>query len=68
MAPDWFGFGRSDKPEDDGWYTFERHRESMLAFVAQLDLRDVMLVVQDWGGLLGLTLPLAIRNATRGCS
>lgn len=58
VAPDWFGFGRSDKPEDDGWYSFERHRDSMLAFVQQLDLRNVMLVVQDWGGLLGLTLPL----------
>ncbi len=59
VAPDWFGFGRSDKPEGDGWYTFDRHRDSMLAFVEQLDLRNVMLVVQDWGGLLGLTLPLA---------
>ena len=58
VAPDWFGFGRSDKPEDDAWYTFDRHRDSMLRFVEQLDLRNVMLVVQDWGGLLGLTLPL----------
>ncbi|MEO8250230.1 MAG: haloalkane dehalogenase [Burkholderiales bacterium] len=58
VAPDWFGFGRSDKPDADDWYTFERHRDSMLAFVQQLDLRHVMLVVQDWGGLLGLTLPL----------
>ena len=59
VAPDWFGFGRSDKPEDDGWYTFERHRNSMLTFIEQQGLRDIMLVVQDWGGLLGLTLPLA---------
>jgi pimeloyl-ACP methyl ester carboxylesterase len=59
IAPDWFGFGRSDKPEDDAWYSFERHRNSMLAFVKQLDPRNVILVVQDWGGLLGLTLPLA---------
>lgn len=58
VAPDWFGFGRSDKPEDDAWYSFDRHRDSMLHFVAQLDLRNVLLVVQDWGGLLGLTLPL----------
>ncbi len=58
VAPDWFGFGRSDKPDDDAWYTFERHRQSMLQFVEKLDLRNVMLVVQDWGGLLGLTLPL----------
>jgi len=58
VAPDWFGFGRSDKPEDDAWYSFDRHRESMLHFVEQMDLRNVMLVVQDWGGLLGLTLTL----------
>ena len=58
VAPDWFGFGRSDKPQDDGWYSFERHRDSMLQLIDQLDLRNVMLVVQDWGGLLGLTLPL----------
>ena len=58
VAPDWFGFGRSDKPDDDGWYSFERHRDSMLQCIEQLDLCHVMLVVQDWGGLLGLTLPL----------
>jgi haloalkane dehalogenase len=58
VAPDWFGFGRSDKPEDDTWYGFDRHRDSMLRLVERLDLRNVMLVVQDWGGLLGLTLPL----------
>ena len=58
VAPDWFGFGRSDKPEDDAWYTFERHRDAMLRFIEQIDLRNILLVVQDWGGLLGLTLPL----------
>jgi haloalkane dehalogenase len=58
VAPDWFGFGRSDKPEDDAWYTFDRHRDAMLRFIEQLDLRNILLVVQDWGGLLGLTLPL----------
>ena len=58
VAPDWFGFGRSDKPEDTAWYSFERHRNSMLELVGRLDLRNVLLVVQDWGGLLGLTLPL----------
>lgn len=58
VAPDLFGFGRSDKPVDDGWYTFERHRDSLIAFIRALDLRDVTLVCQDWGGLLGLTLPV----------
>ena len=59
VAPDLFGFGRSDKPVDDAWYTFERHRSTLLDFVQALDLGRILLVVQDWGGLLGLTLPLA---------
>ncbi|MFO1329785.1 MAG: haloalkane dehalogenase [Rubrivivax sp.] len=59
VAPDFFGFGRSDKPVDDAWYTFDRHRESLVAFVDALQLQNVLLVCQDWGGLLGLTLPVA---------
>jgi haloalkane dehalogenase len=58
VAPDFFGFGRSDKPADDRVYTFDFHRHSLLAFVRALDLQDITLVVQDWGGLLGLTLPM----------
>jgi haloalkane dehalogenase len=58
VAPDFFGFGRSDKPADDAVYTFDFHRSSLLALVGALDLKDVTLVVQDWGGLLGLTLPM----------
>lgn len=58
VAPDLFGFGRSDKPADEAWYAFTRHRDSLVALVAALDLRGVTLVVQDWGGLLGLTLPM----------
>jgi len=58
VAPDFFGFGRSDKPADDALYTFDFHRTSLLSFVRALDLKDVTLVVQDWGGLLGLTLPM----------
>ena len=60
VAPDFFGFGRSDKPVDDGWYTFDRHRDTALRLVEALDLRNVLLVVQDWGGLIGLTLPMAM--------
>lgn len=59
VAVDMFGFGRSDKPVDDNVYTYHFHRNALLAFVERLDLRNVCLVVQDWGGLLGLTLPLA---------
>ena len=59
VAPDLFGFGRSDKPEDEAWYTFDQHRQVLLQFVEKMDLRNVLLVVQDWGGILGLTLPMA---------
>ncbi len=58
VAPDFFGFGRSDKPIDDGVYTFHFHRTYLLRLIERLDLSNITLVVQDWGGLLGLTLPL----------
>ena len=58
VAPDFLGFGRSDKPVDDAVYTFSFHRGMLLRLVEALDLRRVTLVVQDWGGLLGLTLPV----------
>ena len=59
VAPDFFGFGRSDKPVDDAVYTTDFHRQTLIAFIGRLGLQNVTLVVQDWGGLLGLTLPLA---------
>jgi haloalkane dehalogenase len=58
VVPDWLGFGRSDKPVDDDVYGFDFHRNMMLAFIEKMDLRHVTLVVQDWGGILGLTLPM----------
>lgn len=58
VAPDFFGFGRSDKPVDDDVYTWSFHRRSLVELIGRLDLRRVTLVCQDWGGLLGLTLPL----------
>lgn len=57
VAPDLFGFGRSDKPADEAAYTFSFHRAALVAFIERLDLRNLVLVCQDWGGLLGLTLP-----------
>jgi len=60
VAPDLFGFGRSDKPVEDAVYTFNFHRNSLLRFIERLDLRNITLVCQDWGGLLGLTLPPAM--------
>lgn len=59
VAPDLIGFGRSDKPVDEAAHSFDFHRCSLLAFVDALDLKNITLVVQDWGGLLGLTLPMA---------
>ncbi|MEM8951443.1 MAG: alpha/beta fold hydrolase, partial [Pseudomonadota bacterium] len=58
IAPDWLGFGRSDKPVEDAVYSFDFHRDYMLAFIRHLDLRNITLVCQDWGGVLGLTLPM----------
>ncbi len=65
IAPDWFGFGRSDKP-DDGVYSFEFHRNSALRLIERLDLSNITIVCQDWGGLLGLTLPLDIADRVTG--
>lgn len=59
VAPDFIGFGRSDKPTEDALYTFTFHRTMLLAFIERMNLRNVTLVVQDWGGLFGLTLPMA---------
>jgi pimeloyl-ACP methyl ester carboxylesterase len=63
IAPDLIGFGRSDKPEDESFYTFTRHRDMLIAFIRLVILRSapdasITLVVQDWGGILGLTLPM----------
>lgn len=58
VAPDLLGFGRSDKPVADSVYTFDFHRAMLMRFIEALDLTRVTLVVQDWGGLLGLTLPM----------
>lgn len=59
VAPDLIGFGKSDKPKKEGAHRFDWHRQVLLELVERLDLQHVVLVVQDWGGLLGLTLPMA---------
>jgi tRNA(adenine34) deaminase len=66
VAPDLVGFGKSDKPKREASHTFEWHRQVLLEFVEQLDLRNIVLVVQDWGGLLGLTLPMEDPQRYRG--
>ena len=62
VAPDFFGFGKSDKPEDEAFYTFDSHRASVMALIEALDLQNVTLVCQDWGGLIGLTIPMDMRE------
>jgi pimeloyl-ACP methyl ester carboxylesterase len=59
IAPDLLGFGRSDKPALQSDYSFDFHRNYLIALVERLKLTNITLVVQDWGGLLGLTLPVA---------
>ena len=75
VAPDFFGFGRSDKPVEEAVYTFDFHRDALLALIDYLNLKNITLVCQDWGGILGLTLPfrmpdrfsrLLIMNTTLG--
>ena len=56
VAFDFPGFGRSDKPTDIGAYTYALHRAALIRVVEALDLRNVTLVVQDWGGLMGLSV------------
>ncbi len=54
VVPDHPGFGRSDKPVDDGWYVIARHVEALTALIERLDLQRITLFVQDWGGPIGL--------------
>jgi haloalkane dehalogenase len=63
VCPDYPGFGRSDKPTELGWYTYDRHVEHVSALLGPLDLRDATVVVQDWGGPIGLRW--AVENADR---
>jgi haloalkane dehalogenase len=54
IAPDYAGFGRSDKPTDLGWYSYDRHVEAVAPLFEDLDLSDAVAVVHDWGGPIGL--------------
>ena len=53
VVPDLPGFGRSDKPTDDGWYSYDAHTDAVVSLFDALDLGDVTLVMQDWGGPIG---------------
>jgi len=63
ICPDYAGFGRSDKPTDRGWYSYDRHTELVAGLLAGLDLSEAVVVVQDWGGPIGLRW--AVENADR---
>ena len=63
LSPDYIGFGRSDKVTEMDWYTYDRHVDSVKSFIEALDLRDITLVVHDWGGPIGLRL--AVENEDR---
>ncbi len=58
IAPDLPGFGRSDKPIDIDWYTYDRHVEHVAPLIEELDLRGATMVVHDWGGPIGLRLAI----------
>jgi len=59
IAPDLIGFGRSDKPTERKDYTYARHVAWMQAVIDQLDLNNITLFCQDWGGFIGLRLVAA---------
>jgi haloalkane dehalogenase len=63
IAPDMPGFGRSDKPTDVDWYSYDAHTAAMGELFEQLDLHDVTFVVHDWGGPVGLRV--AVEHADR---
>jgi haloalkane dehalogenase len=63
VCPDYAGFGRSDKPTERDWYTYDRHVELMAELLAALDISGATVVVQDWGGPIGLRW--AVENPDR---
>ena len=54
ICPDLVGFGRSDKPVDRDWYSYDRHCAVIASLFEELDLRDATLVMHDWGGPIGM--------------
>jgi haloalkane dehalogenase len=63
IAPDLAGFGRSDKPTDIDWYSYDRHTAVAATLLEDLDVRGATIVVHDWGGPIGLRL--AVEHAAR---
>ena len=63
VVPDLIGFGRSDKPTDRAWYSYDRHCSAIVQLIEDLELNDITIVVQDWGGPIGLRV--AVENEER---
>ena len=62
ILPDLPGFGRSDKPIGEDWYSYDRHVKAIKALVEDLDLRDATFVLHDWGGPIGLRLAVELAD------
>jgi haloalkane dehalogenase len=62
ILPDLPGFGRSDKPIDEDWYTYDRHVAAIKALVEDLDLRDATFVLHDWGGPIGMRVAVELAD------
>eukprot|EP01084_Bolivina_argentea_P223386 377982_1 len=64
ICPDFIGFGRSDKPtqNNSSIHNLEFHRNSIIFLISHLQLTNITLIVQDWGGLIGATLPMSINS------
>jgi tRNA(adenine34) deaminase len=66
IAPDMIGFGKSDKPKKESAHSFSWHRQVLIELIERLKLQNIVLVLQDWGGILGLTLPMQAPQRYRG--
>lgn len=66
VAPDYLGFGLSERPSNEHWYTLDNHIRTMAEFINGLGLSRIILVVQDWGGPIGLSYALAYPDNVAG--
>jgi haloalkane dehalogenase len=62
IAPDYAGFGRSDKPTDIDWYSYDAHTALVVELIEELDLHGATAVVHDWGGPIGLRTAVELRE------
>ena len=68
VAPDHIGFGRSDKVTDDNWYVIDRHIERLTGLIEWLDLRDITVFMQDWGGCVSKVVEIGFGASPSGLS